>query len=245
LIANGDREARNRLVMANLRLVVAIARDFRGRGLEWDDLISEGNLGLIRAAEKFDPKFELRFGVYAAYWIKANIRFALINTAHTIRIPAHMFSLLVRWRRAESMLCRHWGRAPKLEDVTSVLDVSPDQKSMLARAHAAYQLKRRQSQIGESGPQSLDEVLDRESSREDAVDSDDERVIALRRMERLAARERAVVTMRYGMERERLTLHEVGRRLGLTPEGVRQIELRAIRKLRYADGCSHSVIERG
>jgi RNA polymerase sigma factor (sigma-70 family) len=225
LIANGDRDARDRLVLANLGLVVVIARNFWGQGLDSDDLIGEGNLGLIRAAEKFDPSFGITFCKYAAYWIQANIRTALINTARTIRIPIHTFQLLLKWRRVKSMLCRQSGRVPKCEDVTSVLDLSPDQKSMVAHAHAAYQLK-------PSGPQRIDELPDREPPCEDIVDSGDEREVALVRMERLEHRERKVVTSRYGMEGERMTLAQVDRFFGLTRERVRQIENCAIRKLR-------------
>ena len=101
-----DREARDRLVQANLGLVVTIARQFLRRGLELDDLIGEGNLGLIRAAEDFDPRFGTRFSTYAAYWIKEAIRRALNNTTATIRLPAHMVGRLTKWRRAERTLMR-------------------------------------------------------------------------------------------------------------------------------------------
>src|SRR5215468_7420893 len=105
-IARGDRDARTRMIQANLRLVVKIAREYAGRGLVLDDLIGEGNLGLIRAAEEFDPGFGTRFSTYASYWIKEAIYRALINTTATIRLPAHMVSLLTKWRRAERTLCR-------------------------------------------------------------------------------------------------------------------------------------------
>ena len=108
-IARGDQDARRRMIEANLRLVVKIARDYLGRGMLIDDLIGEGNLGLIRAAEEFDPAFGTRFSTYASYWIKQGIRHALINTATTIRLPAHMFGLLTKWRRAERLLCRERG----------------------------------------------------------------------------------------------------------------------------------------
>ena len=100
-IARGDRDARSRMIQANLRLVVKIAREYLGRGMVLDDLIGEGNVGLIRAAEDYDPRFGTRFSTYASYWIKQAIRHALINTTATIRLPAHMIGLLTRWRRAE------------------------------------------------------------------------------------------------------------------------------------------------
>src|SRR4051812_15360934 len=100
-ISRGDRDARSRLIQANLRLVVKIARDYVGRGMGLEDLIGEGNLGLIRAAEEYDPRFGTRFSTYASYWIKQAIRHALTNTTATIRLPAHMVTLLSKWRRAE------------------------------------------------------------------------------------------------------------------------------------------------
>ena len=113
-VARGDHVARNHMVQANLGLVGAIAREFRGRGLALDDLIGEGNLGLIRAAEEFDPRFGVRFSTYAAHWIKEAIRHALINTTATIRVPAWMVGLLTRWRRAERALGRELGRFAEL-----------------------------------------------------------------------------------------------------------------------------------
>ena len=103
-IARGDKDARTRMIQANLRLVVKIARDYVGRGMALDDLIGEGNLGLIRATEEFQPRFGTRFSTYASYWIKQSIRHALINTSTTIRLPAHMIGLLTKWRRAERTL---------------------------------------------------------------------------------------------------------------------------------------------
>ena len=103
------------MIRANLRLVVKIARDYSGRGMSLDDLIGEGNLGLIRAAEDFDPSFGTRFSTYAAHWIKQAIRHALTNTTATIRLPAHMVTLLSKWRKAERALTRELGQAPTFE----------------------------------------------------------------------------------------------------------------------------------
>ena len=100
-----------------------------------DDLIGEGNLGLIRAAEEYDPRFGTRFSTYASYWIKQAIRHALINTSATIRLPAHMVGLLTKWRRAERSLCRELGRAPSFDEVASHLGLSESQKSLVAKAH--------------------------------------------------------------------------------------------------------------
>src|SRR5271170_616238 len=116
-IARGDVDARTRMIQANLRLVVKIALDYVGRGMILEDLIGEGNLGLIRAAEEFQPRFGTRFSTYAAYWIKQSIRHALINTTSTIRLPAHMVGLLTKWRRGERALYRQLGRTPTFNEV--------------------------------------------------------------------------------------------------------------------------------
>ncbi len=121
------------MIQANLRLVVKIAQDYVGRGIALDDLIGEGNLGLIRAAEEFDPRFGVRFSTYASYWIKQAIRHALINTTAAIRLPAHMVGLLTKWRRAEQALCRQAGRAPSFDEIASFLGLSEAQKVLVAR----------------------------------------------------------------------------------------------------------------
>ena len=136
-IARGDHDARSKMIEANLRLVVKIARDYLGRGMLIDDLIGEGNLGLIRAAEEFDPRFGTRFSTYASYWIKQAIRHALINTTTTIRLPAHMFGLLTKWRRAERLLCRERGCAPSFDEVAAHLGLTENQKSLVAKARRA------------------------------------------------------------------------------------------------------------
>ena len=238
LIANGDRDARNHMVQANLGLVVTIARNFQGRGMDLDDLIGEGNLGLIRAADEFDPRFGTRFSTYAAYWIKEKIRSALVDTATTIRLPRYIFRLLVRWRRAESILCRDWRRVPMFDEVASVLDLSPTQKSMVARAQKANQLTPVGKCNGASGDESFHEPLDRGVAGEDKVESEEEWFIALGRMQRLNIRERAVLSLRYGLDGEVLTFREIGRRYGVTREWARQIEMRALRKLRNSSDPS-------
>src|SRR5437016_4091324 len=119
-IEEGDSEARDRMVRANLRLVVNIARSYTGKGLGLQDLIEEGNLGLLRAVEGFDHRMNTRFSTYASYWIKQSIKRALVNTAKTIRIPAYMVDLLAKWRRAMSKLHEELGRTPRQEMVEAV-----------------------------------------------------------------------------------------------------------------------------
>jgi len=239
-IARGDREARTRMIQANLRLVVKIARDYVGRGIVLDDLIGEGNLGLIRAAEEFDPRFGTRFSTYASYWIKQAIRHALINTTSTIRLPAHMVGLLTKWRRAERALSREEGRTPSFDEIASSLRLTEAQKVLVARAHQARQLKLEGGMTRDSGHWSADDTVDRHPTADSMLEADDERDILLRRLDRLDARERMILALRYGLEGELpLTLKEIGRRLGVTREWVRKIEIRAVRKLDDQAGAAH------
>src|SRR5437899_10078612 len=120
-IAQGDPSARDQMVRANLRLVVNIARGYAGKGLALQDLIEEGNLGLLRAVEGFDPNMNTRFSTYASYWIKQSIKRALVNTAKTIRIPAYMVELLAKWRRATNKLTDELGRPPTHEETAKFL----------------------------------------------------------------------------------------------------------------------------
>src|SRR5467141_437475 len=122
-IATGDHEARDQMVRANLRLVVNIARGYTGKGLALQDLIEEGNLGLLRAVEGFDPTMGTRFSTYASYWIKQSIKRALVNTAKTIRVPAYMVELLSKWRRATAQLTDELGRPPTPEEVAILLEI--------------------------------------------------------------------------------------------------------------------------
>ena len=231
-IAQGDTEARRRLIEANLRLVVRIARDFVGRGIALDDLIGEGNLGLIRAAQEFDPRFGTRFSTYAGYWIKQAIRHALINTTATIRLPAHMVGLMTRWRRAERMLCRELKRAPTFEETAAALGLTEVQKTLVQRAHHARQLKLESGMTAETNRWTPEEAIDGCEQPGSEMEWEDEKRALLRRLDRLDDRERTILALRYGLEGATpLTLKEIGRRLGVTREWVRKIELRAVRKL--------------
>jgi RNA polymerase primary sigma factor len=231
-IARGDKDARKRMIEANLRLVVKIARDYVGRGIALDDLIGEGNLGLIRATQEFDPRFGTRFSTYASYWIKQAIRHALINTTATIRLPAHMVGLLTRWRRAERSLCRELKQAPTFEEVASMLGLSEMQKTLVARAQRARQLKLENGLAGDTNHWSPEEAVDDRDAPESSLEAEDERARLRSRMDCLDDRERTILSWRYGLEgASPLTLKEIGRRLGVTREWVRKIELRAVRKL--------------
>lgn len=231
-IARGDRDARARMIQANLRLVVKIAREYVGRGMSLEDLVGEGNLGLIRATEEFDPRFGTRFSTYASYWIKQAIRHALINTTATIRLPAHMVGLLTKWRRAERALTKEYGYPPTTDQVAVSLGLTDSQKVLVEKARRARQLRLESGGGEDGGTWSPDESAAEREAPDASLEADDERRDLLRRLDRLDARERAILSLRFGLEGELpLTLKEVGKRLGVTREWVRKIEIRAVRKL--------------
>jgi RNA polymerase primary sigma factor len=231
-IARGDANARTRMIQANLRLVVKIARAYTGRGVVLDDLIGEGNVGLIRAAEAFEPSFGTRFSTYASFWIKHSIRLALINTTSLIRLPAHIVALLTKWRRAERALAREHGCEPSFNEVASSLGLSDMQRAMVAKAHQALQLKLESSVASETGRWMPVDAPGVSSAPEASLELNEERGILMNRMRRLDNRERTILTLRYGLGgASPLTLKEISRRLKVTREWVRKIEVRAVRKL--------------
>lgn len=225
-IALGDHDAKDRLIRSNLRLVIKIARDYLGRGLAFDDLIGEGNIGLIRATEEFDPSFGVRFSTYAAHWIKQAIRYALTNTTATIRLPAHMVKLLNKWRKAEHALRRELGTDPNDDQIADRLGLTLAQREMVRRARLASRLRRETNTEDQGHAWTVDEAPDA------ALELAEDRLDVLRRLDRLDDRERLVVALRFGLDGQTpLTLNEIGRRLGVTREWVRKIESRAVRKL--------------
>src|SRR6202165_974416 len=156
-IGLGDTKARDRMVRANLRLVVNIARGYTGKGLGLQDLIEEGNLGLLRAVEGFDPSMNTRFSTYASYWIKQSIKRALVNTAKTIRIPAYMVELLAKWRRATAKLQDELGRSPTVDEVALELGLPKKKLSIIKKAIRVYNSAPQTDQV-ENG-WSLDAML--------------------------------------------------------------------------------------
>src|SRR6266581_8178306 len=199
-IEQGDSEARDRMVRANLRLVVNIARSYTGKGLSLQDLIEEGNLGLLRAVEGFDPAMGTRFSTYASYWIKQSIKRALINSAKTIRIPAYMVELLSKWRRASARLTEELGRSPTPEEVGRVLGLPRKKLSIIKKAIRIYNSTPQTDQT-ESG-WSLGEMVTDESTKppEEALLTNDNLHHVMRMLETMDAREATVLKMRFGLE---------------------------------------------
>jgi len=231
-IGAGDNQARDRMVRANLRLVVNIARGYTGKGLSLQDLIEEGNLGLLRAVEGFDPAIGTRFSTYASYWIKQSIKRALINSAKTIRIPAYMVELLSKWRRATTRLADELGRTPTPEEIARVLGLPRKKLPIIKKAIRIYNLTPQTDQA-EAG-WSLGEMImdERMQTPEDALVENDNLIHVLRQLEVMDQREATVLRMRFGLDGHApRTLKEIGETLGLTRERVRQIETEALNKL--------------
>ncbi len=231
-IAQGDPVARDRMVRANLRLVVNIARSYTGKGLTLQDLIEEGNLGLLRAVEGFDPAMGTRFSTYASYWIKQSIKRALINCAKTIRIPAYMVELLSKWRRASTRLAEELGRTPTPEEVARVLGLPRKKLAIIKKAIKIYNLTPQTDQADNGW--SLGEILmdeDTSTPEEDLVKQDNLLHI-MEQLNKMDPREATVLRMRFGLDdNQPKTLKEIGEALGLTRERVRQIETEALQRL--------------
>jgi RNA polymerase primary sigma factor len=231
-IAGGDAEARDRLVRAHLRLVVKIARGYVGRGLPLPDLIAEGNLGLLRAVEAYDPGLGTRFSTYASHWIKQSIRRGLVNTARTVRLPAYAETLLSKWRRAGAALRSELGREPTEDEVGRRLGLARKKVNIIKEA----------LRIHDAGPQGVQERA--AASLEDrlpdarsgalgaALLAADERRAVLGLLGELDERGATILRLHFGLDGEEpLTFKEIGRRLGLTRERVRQIERQALTDL--------------
>jgi RNA polymerase primary sigma factor len=232
-IAAGDAEARDHLVRANLRLVVSLARRYAGRGLPTEDLIAEGNLGLFRAAERFDASMNTRFSTYAGYWVKQSFRRALANTARTVRVPAYMSGLLGGWRRAAAELREELRREPSEAEVGARLGLSP---RLLRAAQRAIRAQAGGAREQDGGPSLTDLPRGEAPDAQAALAEEMRRLLGM--LGGMDEREAAVLRLRFGLDGVApKTLREVGEGLGVTRERVRQIELAALRRLRGLMGA--------
>ena len=230
-IGVGDQEARDQMVRANLRLVVNIARGYTGKGLDLQDLIAEGNLGLLRAVEAFDLSMQTRFSTYASYWIKQSIQRTLVNSAKTIRLPAYMVSLLTKWRRATARLRDELGRTPTQEEVAASLHLPRKKLQIIKKAIRIYNAVPQTDQPDTGWTVDENLVDDTKAPGTALLEADDlKHVLGL--LGEMDPRESKVLRLRFGLDGEEpKTLKEIGHRLGLTRERVRQIEGEALAKL--------------
>lgn len=235
VMEQSDQWAREQLVRSNLRLVVNIAKKYGDRGMSLGDLIEEGNLGLIRAVDYFDPNRGVRFSTYAAWWIKQSIKRALLENVQPVHIPTYMVSLINQWRHTVSELESTLGRTPAVEEMAEIMQLP------LRKAKVIHRVVDVLSSAGEgySGDevdedQMLEAILeDRNAGRpEDAMVAREEKAKALRLLDEIDSREADILRLHYGLDgKTPMSLKEIGKKLGLTRERIRQLRRDALTTL--------------
>jgi len=225
-------EARSRMVHANLRLVISVAKNFRNRGLPMEDLVEEGNVGLMNAVDRYDPSMGSRFSTYASYWIDQAIRRAVQNATQMIHIPSYLMEQIGHMKLAMRELSEKLGRQPTIEELARHMKTSPRKAAAISQAIRACTCPT-QSAPAEDGTSVTDSLPDtRTPPPHDAIFSKSDADFVSKMLERITEREARVLKMRYGLNAgRRMTLKEIGEAVGLTRERVRQIEKQAKRKL--------------
>lgn len=226
-----DVEARNRVVQANLGLVYRVAKQYRNRGLTLEDLVGEGNLGLIRAAQEYDPRRGTRFSTYAYFWIREAIQSALATTAATIRVPMNIAKLMARWERMKRVMKHERGRSPTFDEVANALDLDPATREAIARAIRASRIQAQVLRVSE-GPCRTIAMADPGSTPAEAFEERDEREAMMKRLNELGHGERTILLLKYGLSGEPpMSFEQIGGRLGISAVRVQRAATVAIRKL--------------